>query len=103
MDLKKQIQNIIKGEVITDRQTLDTFSKDASVYKVSPQVVVFPKDSKDVQALVNFVAEKVSHGFNLSLTPRAAGTDMSGGDLSESIVSASSSRSERQIKTVADF
>src|SRR3989338_2399371 len=86
MDLKKQIQNIIKGEVKTDRQTLDTFSKDASVYKVSPQVVVFPKDSKDVQALVNFVAEKVSHGFNLSLTPRAAGTDMSGGDLSESIV-----------------
>ncbi len=86
MDLKKQIQNIIKGDVKTDKETLATFSKDASVYKMTPQVVVFPKDSDDVQALVNFVDEKVKHGFNLSLTARAAGTDMSGGGLSESIV-----------------
>lgn len=86
MDLKKQIQNHIKGDVRTDTETLAAYSKDASVYKLKPQVVVFPKDAEDVKSLVRFIAEKVSHGFNLSLTPRAAGTDMSGGGLSESIV-----------------
>ena len=86
MDFLKQIQSLIKGEVKSDDQTLAAFSKDASIYKIRPQVVVFPKDSADVQALVKFVAEAKKEGDNLSLTARAAGTDMTGGPLSESIV-----------------
>ena len=86
MDIQKQIQNIIKGEVKSDQETLAAFSKDASLFKIKPQVVVFPKDSQDVQALVKFVAQAKNQGENLSLTARAAGTDMSGGALSESIV-----------------
>ncbi len=86
MDLLKQIQQFIKGEVKADEQTLAVFSKDASVYKIKPKVVVFPKDSADVQALVKFVGEQNAKGYNLSLTGRAAGTDMGGGPLSESIV-----------------
>ncbi len=86
MDLETEIKQLIKGEVKTDEQTLETFSKDASIYKIKPQVVVFPKDSADIQALVKFVANQKTKGYNLSLTPRAAGTDMSGGTLSESIV-----------------
>ncbi len=86
MDLLKQISQFIKGEVKADDETLAAFSKDASIYKIKPQVVVFPKDSEDVQRLVNFVSEQKSQGEDLSLTARAAGTDMSGGALSESII-----------------
>lgn len=86
MELKKQIQNIIKGQVRDDQQTLAIFSKDASLYKVKPQVVVFPKDAADVQLLVKFVSEQKSQGQNISLTARSGGTDMSGGALGESVV-----------------
>ncbi|HEX9502813.1 MAG TPA: FAD-binding oxidoreductase [Patescibacteria group bacterium] len=86
MDIQKQIQQLIKGEVKSDQETLTAFSRDASIYKIKPQMVVYPKDSQDLQALIKFVAEAKNHGENLSLTARAAGTDMTGGPLSESIV-----------------
>ena len=85
MDLK-QIKQFIRGDVVWDPQTLADFSKDASLYKLKPQVVVFPKDVDDVKALVKFVSAKKQNGENVSLTARAAGTDMTGGPLSESIV-----------------
>jgi FAD/FMN-containing dehydrogenase len=81
MELLKQIKQLIKGEVKADDATLAAFSKDASLYKLVPKVVVFPKDSKDIQALVKFVSTQKG----LSITPKSAGTDMSGGSLTESI------------------
>lgn len=71
-----------KGDVLTDEETLDTYSRDASIFEVKPKLVVCPKDVNDVQYLVNFVKERKG----LSLTARAAGTDMTGGPLTESIV-----------------
>jgi FAD/FMN-containing dehydrogenase len=86
MDLLKQIQQLIKGEVKTDDATIAAFSKDASLYKLKPRVVVFPMNSLEVQTLVKFVNEERQNGENLSLTARAAGTDMTGGGLTESIL-----------------
>lgn len=80
--LKEEIQKIIKGEVFDDDKTLEAYSKDASLFKVRPKLVVYPKDSEDLQALVRWVNEHETE----SLTVRAAGTDMSGGPLNESII-----------------
>jgi FAD/FMN-containing dehydrogenase len=85
LDLK-QIKQLIKGDVVADEKTLAEYSKDASIYKLVPQVVVFPKDVEDIKKLVKFVADAKLAGENISLTARAAGTDMTGGPLSESIV-----------------
>lgn len=71
-----------KGEVLNDEETLKTYSRDASIFEVKPQVVVFPKDESDLTFLVNFVNSRTG----LTLTARSAGTDMTGGPLSESIV-----------------
>ena len=57
MALKDQIQSIIKGEVLDDQQTLNTYSKDASIFIIKPQLVVFPKDSEDIKALVKYINE----------------------------------------------
>jgi len=84
MALKDQIQSIIKGEVLDDQQTLNTYSKDASIFIIKPQLVVFPKDSEDIKALVKYINENPEQ--NLSLTPRAAATCMSGGPLNDSII-----------------
>ena len=84
MDLKSQLSKVIRGEVIDSPDVLETFSKDASIFVVKPELVIAPKDSEDIQALVKFVDDHPE--FDLSLTPRAAGTCMSGGPLSESLV-----------------
>ncbi len=93
MDLKKEIKNIIKGEVKTDTATRTAFSRDASLYQLMPQVVVFPKDRSDLSALVKFATDN-----SCSLTPRSGGTDMSGGSLTESI--AVSMKYFSRIKTI---
>ncbi len=81
MDLPSELKKIIKGEVLTDEATLEKASRDASVFKVRPQVVVCPQDISDLTNLVNFVNQNPG----LSLTGRSAGTDMSGGVLTDSI------------------
>ena len=77
-----ELEKGFKGDVLFDEETLAMYSKDASIFEVKPKLVVFPKDAKDVQRLVNFVRK--NKGF--SLTARAAGTDMTGGPLTQSIV-----------------
>jgi FAD/FMN-containing dehydrogenase len=49
-------------------------------------VVVFPKNEDDVTALTTFVHDARTHGEDISLTARSAGTDMSGGPLTDSVL-----------------
>ncbi len=84
--LLEALKKLIKGDVVTDDETLRVHSMDRSIFAVKPQVVVYPKDNKDVQNLVAFVAKHKKTHHHLNLTARAAGTDMSGGDLNDSII-----------------
>jgi FAD/FMN-containing dehydrogenase len=74
-----------QGETKTDEVTLKKHSRDASVFEITPQAVTVPKNSSEIQSLVKFVNENKKNFPELSLTPRAAGTDMSGGTLTHSI------------------
>jgi len=85
-DLKKEIEGFFEGEVETDSGVLEKYSHDASLFEVKPKAVLFPKNSEDLKKLVNFVREKKKDFPEISITGRSAGTDMSGGPLSESIV-----------------
>lgn len=85
-NLIQQLKTTIKGDVLSDEQTLNEYSHDASLFEVKPQVVVMPSDSEDVKALVKFVSENKKNNPSLSLTARSAGTDMSGGSVNDSII-----------------
>ncbi|HTK33587.1 MAG TPA: FAD-binding oxidoreductase [Candidatus Paceibacterota bacterium] len=89
----KKLSKIIEGDVSTSAYSLDKASHDASLFEVRPTVVVSPKNVADVEKLVRYVADEALHRSNsptqepkLTLTARSAGTDMSGGPLTESIV-----------------
>lgn len=86
VDLKQELTKRIKGEVETDPDTLKSYSHDASMFELQPQVVVWPKDSQDVKAIVSFVAEQKAAGNDVSITARSGGTDMSGGAIGQSII-----------------
>jgi len=82
MVLKEEVQKIVDGEVYDSPDILEEYSEDKSIFKVTPELVVFPESSEDIKNLVTFAKSKK----NISLTARSAGTDMSGGPLSNSIV-----------------
>lgn len=86
MKLVEEIKKFFRGEIADNNATLESYSHDASLFKVSPKLVVFPKDSEDLQNLVKYIAKKKETDTNLSLTIRAAGSDMTGGPLNESII-----------------
>ncbi len=82
MRLAEEIGKFFKGEIGDDEDILKTYSHDASLFEVKPKLVVCPKDSEDLQNLVKWLKENPGN----SITIRAAGSDMTGGPLNESII-----------------
>ena len=86
MDIYKELSNIFKGELDTSPAAIEKYSHDASLFELVPQVVGHPKNSKDIQAVVRWINDNKKQHPELSVTPRSAGTDMSGGAIGESVV-----------------
>lgn len=83
---QKLVDAGFKGDFDDSKEARDFYSHDASLFEIVPQLIVKPKDARDVATLVRVIAaEKRSH-HDLSLTARAAGTDMAGGAINDSII-----------------
>ncbi|MGA5133628.1 FAD-binding and (Fe-S)-binding domain-containing protein [Streptomyces olivoreticuli] len=72
-DLELRLRRDLEGEVAFDDYTRHLFSRDASMYSITPAGVVFPRHADDVAAAVKAAAE---HG--VPLTPRGAATSLAG-------------------------
>lgn len=86
MALVDELKSLVKGSVDVSPEALEKASHDASLFAVRPQAVVKVESAEDVSALVTYVNEQKKSGVNISLTARAAGTDMSGGPLNSGII-----------------
>jgi FAD/FMN-containing dehydrogenase len=69
LNLKKNLE----GSLEWDKLHKQLYATDASVYKMTPLAVAFPKNKKDLQLLIRFAKEN-----NTSLIPRTAGTSLAG-------------------------
>jgi len=67
------IQELLEGELFTDRKTRILYATDASAYREIPRAVAYPRSKQDVYELVVFARES-----GISLIPRAAGTSLAG-------------------------
>lgn len=81
MDLARELRAVVRGEVEDSKEVLLRYSRDWSLFQVTPKAVVFPKDERDIESLVSFASAN-----QVSLTCRSGGSDMTGGPLSESVV-----------------
>lgn len=84
--MQEEIKKFFKGDIENSDEVLTKYSHDASVLEVRPELVLFPKDSEDIKNLVKWVNENKALYPNLAITPRSAGTCMSGGSIGESII-----------------
>ncbi|MFD7102525.1 FAD-binding and (Fe-S)-binding domain-containing protein [Streptomyces celluloflavus] len=71
--LRDRLARDLKGEVRFDDYTRQLFSRDASMYAITPLGVVFPRDADDVAAAVAAAA-----AYGVPLVPRGAATSLAG-------------------------
>lgn len=82
----EDLQHVIKGEVDGSDATRKKYSRDASIFEVMPQGVLYPKDITDLQAIIRTVSKARQKGEKVSVTARNGGTCMSGGSLTEGYI-----------------
>lgn len=80
------IKNGFKGNIDDSLASREFYSHDASMFEIRPKLIVYPKDSKDVETLIGLIAREKKLKPHLSMTARSAGTDMSGGAINDSII-----------------
>ncbi len=84
--LVPSLRKKVKGHVSTSLLDRQRVSRDAGIYELTPEVVVQPTDTHDIAAIVKFILDNKATYPTLSVTPRSAGTDMSGGAIGNSIL-----------------
>ncbi|MER5388691.1 FAD-linked oxidase C-terminal domain-containing protein [Saccharopolyspora sp. NPDC002686] len=71
--LERALRDALDGEVAFDDYTRHLFSRDASMYSITPLGVAFPHHADDVAAAVEIAA-----GLGVPIVPRGAGTSLVG-------------------------
>ena len=77
----QEIQKLISGQVLWDKQSRDLYSVDASSYLVKPLVVVFPKNEDEIITILKYATKN-----RISVTPRGGGTGLVGSALGNGII-----------------
>ncbi len=87
-------QRRIRGagcDVFFDNLTRQLYATDASIYQVEPAGVAFPRNAEQASAIIRETADAA-----VSITPRGAGTSLSGGAIGDGLI-VDFSRHNRQI------
>ena len=85
-EIGQELQKYIKGDISMLDVDKEHAARDTSLFYVLPSLVIYPKNAHDIAAVIEYVSKKKVEAPALSVTMRAAGTCMTGGPLSESII-----------------
>lgn len=100
--MEKTLEAVLKeqlsGEVTSDTKEKKKYSRDTSIFERIPSLVVYPKNTDDVATLVKTIAKRKKEGEDISVTARAAGTCMTGGSLTSSVVAVFTKHMNRVIE-----
>lgn len=72
------LQEHIIGEVMVSADARRYFSTDASIFSVTPAMIVYPRNENDVRKTARFCWQLAERGRSIPITPRGAGSDQSG-------------------------
>jgi len=69
------------GKVKDDYSTLTAYAVDASIYRMTPRAIVLVESEQDIAATVRYAVQR-----GIPLTPRAAGTNLTGSAIGSGII-----------------
>lgn len=76
----------LSGQVTASKEARDFFSTDGSIFKVTPQIVIYPRHEDDVVKTVKYLNWQTQEGRKISLTARGKGTGQEGGSLGDGVI-----------------
>ena len=83
-DKLKQLKNLLatdfRGELLSDEFATSLYSTDASIYKIRPSLVAFPREPEDLEVLVSACRQ-----CEMPLTARGGGTSLAGQSVGEGV------------------
>lgn len=80
------LQEHVTGEVVSSADARRFFSTDASIFNVTPALVVYPHDENDVRKIARFSWQLAERNRIIPITARGLGTDLSGAALGTGII-----------------
>jgi FAD/FMN-containing dehydrogenase len=80
------LQEHVVGEVLASADVRQYFSTDGGVFKITPSLVVYPKNTQDVRKVVRFSWQLAEKGHVLPITARGRGSDQGGAAIGKGIV-----------------
>lgn len=80
------LQEHISGEVSLSRDVRESVSRDGSVLKVKPEMVVYPKNTNDIRKVARFSWQLAERGHTLPITARGGGSDLTGAAIGPGII-----------------
>ena len=84
--LMQQLRGALNGDISTSESSKNAVRHDGGIFQVTPEAVIKPLDANDIKKIVRFTNQYKASYPSLSLTPRGAGTDMTGAAVGGSIV-----------------
>lgn len=85
-ELIKTIEASTKADIFTDQNIRDYFATDGSIFTQTPELVVYPTNTRDVSQIVTILDEEArSKRKTIGITARGRGTDQSGGALGDGV------------------
>ena len=79
--LFKKLKNSLDGDFFYDDLHRHIYATDASVYRIVPEAIAYPKNKEDIKKLIDFASQ-----HNKPLIPRTAGTSLAGQVVGKGIV-----------------
>ena len=80
-EIVNELKKSITGEVKTDQITRVLYSTDASIHKMEPLGVVFPRNLDEVEAIVS-----IAKNYHIPLIPRGSGSSLAGQSIGNGLI-----------------
>jgi FAD/FMN-containing dehydrogenase len=80
------LQEHLLGEVTDSTEARKQFAEDASILRIAPAIVVYPRDENDVRKTMRFSWQLAERGRGLPITARGGGSDTSGAAIGSGIL-----------------
>lgn len=80
------LQEHISGEVSLSRDVRERMSRDGSLLKLKPEMVVYPRNTNDIRKVARFTWQLAERGHILPITARGGGGDLTGAAIGTGII-----------------
>ena len=84
--IAQYLQEHLIGEVTTSVDAREYFSTDGSIFKLTPQIIVYPRNENDIRKACRFSWQLAERGHAIAITARGSGTDQGGGAIGDGVM-----------------